>query len=354
VLGLGVGAAAGLAAPAVARAQLPIAWRMATPWPRNMPGFWAAAERIAASITAMSGGRLAVVAHPAGELVPPGAIFDAVGGGDAELGHAAAHHWLAKNPAFQFFSGVPFGLTAQEHEGWIRFGGGQKLWERAYGPHGVLPFLAGNTGPQAGGWFSREIRGAIDFQGLKIRMTGPGAEVLRRLGAVTVDIPPSDIFPAMQSGQLDAAEWVGPWNDLAFGFHKIARFYYLPSFHEPGAALELIANAEAFASLDTGLQAVIRTAAAAASAETFADFTYHNAIAHELIATRTNAVILPLPEPVIRALGETAAVATQEAAASSQLARTIHASYRDHLAKAVAYSRAVDRVTLAQRELGLK
>lgn len=355
MLGLGAAAAVGLvAAPHVARAAEDRKWRLATPWPRGLPGFWAAAERLARSITEMSGGRLQVTAHAAGELVPPARIFNAVAEGAVELGHASPDRWLEVDPVFQIFSGLPFGLTATEHEGWIRYGGGQEMWERAYAPHGVVPFLAGNTGTQAGGWFRREIRNASDFRGLKIRMSGAGAEILRRLGAEIVDIPPSDIFPAMQTGLLDATEWVGPWNDLAFGIHNVARFYYLPAFHETGTALELIANAEAWRKLEPDLKAVLKGAAAAASAETQSAFNYHNAVALELIATRTNAVILPLPDSIMRTLDRTAAVVIQEIAASSQLGRTAHASYREARGRAVAYSLAVDEVALLQRQQALK
>ena len=350
VLALGGAAAIGFAAPAVAQTNPePAVWTMATPWPRKLPGFFSAAERLAASITAMSGGRLQITAYPAGERVSPKKIFDAVSEGTVELAHSSARHWSDRNPAFQFFTGVPFGLTAPEHAGWIAFGGGQTLWEQAYSPYGIQPFLTGNTGPQGGGWFRREIRKPEDFRGLKFRIAGLGAETLRLLGASPVDIPPSDIFPAMQSGQLDGTEWVGPWNDLAFGLHKLARYYYLPAFHEVSSALELIVNVDALKALTPDLQDIVRRAAMAACAQTYADFTYHNALALDLIETKTPTVVSAFPDNVIRALGEASAQVAEDLAITSRFAQTVHTSYFDYLAKAVAYTSVSDLVALRQR-----
>ncbi|VAW16419.1 TRAP transporter solute receptor, unknown substrate 6 [hydrothermal vent metagenome] len=351
VLALGGAATIGLATPAIAQTTPEsILWRMATPWPRKMPGFFAAAERLAGSITAMSGGRLKVTAYPAGKEVAPAKIFNAVSEGTIELAHASAHLWADKNPAFHYFTGMPFGLTASEHAGWIYFGGGQALWEQAYSSYDVLPFLAGNTGPQAGGWFQREIRNPEDFKGLKFRISGLGADVLRHLGAKPVALPPSDIFPAMQSGQLDGTEWVGPWNDLVFGFHKLARYYYLPAFQKIGSALELIVNAEAFGALTSDLRDIVRRAAMAASAETCADFTYNNALALDLIDTRTSTIISAFPDNVIRALGEASAQIADDLGATSRFSRTVHSSYFGYLGKAVPYSGASDLFTLRQRQ----
>lgn len=343
-----------LAAPAKVGAQNPVMWRMATPWPRNTPGVFASASRLAESITLMSGGRLQVSAHPAGEIVPPNKIFDAVSDAKVEMGHGSAHYWRERDPAFQFFTGLPFGLTAKEHAGWLYFGGGQGLWEQAYGPFGVIPFLAGNSGTQAGGWFVNEIRKPEDLHGLKFRISGMGADVMKLLGAVPVDIPPSDIFPAMRSGEMGGAEWFGPWNDLAFGFHKLARYYYLPGFHEISAALELTVNAAAFAKLEPALQEIVRRAAMAAANETLADFTYHNALSLELIETKTSAIVHAFPPAVLKAFGDASAQATEELGAANRLARTTKISYFAYLSKAVTYTRASEIPALVQRAESLK
>ncbi|NLH83251.1 MAG: TRAP transporter substrate-binding protein, partial [Phyllobacteriaceae bacterium] len=236
-LGAATLAAGSLAAPAIVRAEEKLNWKMVTSWPKNSPGVGVNAQRLADSITAMSNGRLTVQLYAAGELVPAFECFDAVSSGAAEMAHGSPYFWQGKEKAFHFFTGIPFGLFANEHMGWIWFGGGQALWEKAYAPFGVQPFYCGSSGPQAGGWFRKEIKTVDDFKGLKMRIAGLGGEVLRRLGVNVVLLPPGEIFQAMQSGTIDAAEWVGPWNDLAFGLFRVAKNYYMPSFFEFGPAL---------------------------------------------------------------------------------------------------------------------
>jgi len=348
VLALGAAASVGLATPALGQANPePITWTMATPWPRKSPGYFSSAERLATSITAMSGGRLQVKAYASGEKIAPEKLFNAVSEGTVELGHSSAHLWSGINPAFQFFTGVPFGLTAPEHAGWIRYGGGQALWDKAYAAHGIKPFLAGNTGAQAAGWFRREIRNPEDFNGLKIRLSGLGASIVRHLGAVPVDLPPSEIFPAMQTEKVDAVKWAGPWNDLTFGLHKLARYYYLPAIDDVGSAFELI---EAFASLPADLRAIVRKAVSAAAAETSAEFTYNNIVALDLLETKTSTIVGPFPDTVVRALGEASAEVVDNIAATSRFARAIQSSYFGYLSKVVDYTRASEFILLQHRQ----
>ena len=272
------GAAAGaLAMPALARADGAIEWKMATAWPKGAPGVGVNAQRLADRIGAMSGGRLTVKLFGAGELVPPFEVFDAVSQGTCEMGHGTPYYWQGKNPVFHYFTGVPFGMMAPEMAGWLQFGGGQALWEEAYAPFGVMPFYAGSSGVQAGGWFRRQVNSLDDLKGLKFRIAGLGGEVMRRLGASVVLTPPGEIFTAMKNNTIDAAEWVGPWNDIAFGLNKAARYYYLPAFHEAGPALELTVNRAKFESLAPDLKDIVRGAAMASAAEPLADFTFHNA-----------------------------------------------------------------------------
>ena len=232
IAGGAAGAAAGLAAPA--RAQERFRWTMVMPWPRNTPGVGVAADRFAKRVATMSGGRLEIRLYAAGELVPPFEGLDAVQRGTADIAHGTPYYWVGKAPALHFFTGVPFGLTAPELAAWIAYGDGGTLWREIYEPFGVIPFYAGSSGVQAGGWLKREITTVDDLKGLKFRIAGLGGEVMRRLGAVPELTPPGEIAAALLSGRLDAAEWIGPWNDLAFGLYKVAKFYYLPAFHEPG------------------------------------------------------------------------------------------------------------------------
>ena len=197
-------------------------WKLVTSWPKNFPGLGTAPERFAEQVEQLSGGRLTIKVYGAGELVPALQVFDAVSQGTAEMGHSGAYYWKGKASAAQFFTSVPFGLTAQEMNGWIQYGGGQALWEEVYAPFNLLPLPGGNTGVQMGGWFNKEINSVDDLKGLKMRIPGLGGEVLARAGGTPVTLPGGEIFTSLQTGTIDATEWVGPYNDLAFGLYKVA------------------------------------------------------------------------------------------------------------------------------------
>src|SRR5437588_1311899 len=201
--------AGALAAPSVARAQTR-RWRMVTSWPKRLPGPGLSAERVAERIAALSGGRLQISVHAAGEFVPAFEVLDAVGGSVAEMGHTAAFYWQGKQAAAAYYTTVPFGLTPLEHVAWVDAGGGQALWDELYLPFGVKPFMGGNTGVCMGGWFRREVKSLADMRGLKLRTLGLGGEVYRRLGVTPQTTPPAEILVSLQSGVIDGAEFVGP------------------------------------------------------------------------------------------------------------------------------------------------
>lgn len=224
--------------PDSAPAKEVIEWRLATSWPKNFAGLGMAPERFAKLVNDMSHGRLQIHVYGAGELMPAFAVFDGVSQGKVQMAHAASYYWKGKAPASQFFSSIPFGMTAQEMNGWLHYGGGMALWEEVYRPFGIIPLAGGNTGMQMGGWFNKPINTIADFKGLKIRMPGLGGEVLKRVGAVPVNMAGRELYGALQTGSIDAAEWVGPVNDLAFGLHKVAKYYYYPGWHEPGSNME--------------------------------------------------------------------------------------------------------------------
>ncbi|MCB1476433.1 MAG: TRAP transporter substrate-binding protein, partial [Rhodobiaceae bacterium] len=234
-LASGAVAASALATPAISQGKMEL--KMVTTWPKNFPGLGTGAQRVADRITAMTEGRITVKLYAAGELVPPFESFDAVSQGTADMYHGADYYWQGKHKGFNFFTAVPLGLTANELDGWVNHGGGQALWDELAGGFNVKPLMAGNTGVQMGGWFAKEIKSLEDLKGLKFRMPGLGGEVLRQLGASVVALPGGEIFPALQSGAIDGTEWVGPWNDMAFGFYKVVKYYYWPGFHEPGSGL---------------------------------------------------------------------------------------------------------------------
>lgn len=274
--GVAATAAAAASFPKPAISQGRMEWRMVTTWPKNFPGLGVSAERIAQRISEMTDGRLTVRVFAAGELVPPFESLDAVISGSAEMCHSAAYYWQNKSKALNFFTGVPFGFTANEMSAWIRYLGGQELWDEVYAQFGVKAFMSGNTGIQAGGWFRNEINTVADLNGLKFRTPGLGGEVWQRLGVTVVNLPAGEIFPALQSGALDAAEFVGPYNDLALGFYQVAKNYYTPSFIEPGLATELVVNKQMYDELPADLQRIIEIAAQADYEQTTAEFAARN------------------------------------------------------------------------------
>jgi TRAP-type mannitol/chloroaromatic compound transport system substrate-binding protein len=350
VLGFGLAASALVAAPA--RAAEAVVWNMATAWPKDTPGVYSNARRLAAMIGAMSGGRLTVRVYAAGELAPAASVFDAVSERRAELGHGASYYWEKKDKAFHFFTGVPFGLTAVEHTAWLYFGGGLALWERAYQPFGVIPFYAGSTGPQAAGWFGKEIRALEDFRGVRMRAAGLGAEVFRRLGATIVTVPFDQIPAAFADGRLNAAEWIGPWSDLAMGLNQAAGFYFMPGFSELGPAIELIANREAFVALPSDLQEIVRRAAMASATETLAEFTYNNIVALRTLTDR-GVEIRSFPVAVQKSAAQEAAAILDELATASPIAAEVHQSFVAYRHRAAEYCRTGELAALKIREVAL-
>ena len=300
-------------------------WKMVTAWPKNYPGLGTAANRLAERVATMSNGRLTIKVYAGGELVPPLEVFDAVSRGTAELGHGAAYYWKGKVPAAQFFTAVPFGLSTSEMNAWLSKGGGQALWDEAYAPYGVKPMVVGNTGMQMGGWYNKEINTLDDLKGLKIRMPGLGGEVLSRLGATTVNLPGGEVFTALQSNAIDATDWVSPYNDLAFGLHKAAKFHYYPGWQEPQAVLELLINQKALDSLPADLQAILTEAARAASQDMMDDYVYHNALALDELKQQ-GIQLKRFPDEVLDAMQRESSLVLGDLAAQSELNGRIWAS----------------------------
>ena len=209
-------------------------WRLVTSWPKNYPGLGMAPERIADLVEEMSDGQMTITVYGAEEQVPAFGVFDAVSSGSHQMGHSGGYFWKGKVPAAQFFTSVPFGLTADEINAWVNRGGGLELWREIYEPFNIYPIPAGNTGTQMFGWFNKEINSLEDVKGLKMRIPGIGGEVLKEAGGIPVTLPGGELFTALQTGVIDATEWVGPYNDLTFGFHQAAKYYYYPGWHEPG------------------------------------------------------------------------------------------------------------------------
>lgn len=347
----GGAAASTLAAPAIAQDRYE--WTMVMPWPANAPGVGVNAVRLANYITEMTDGRLTITPYGAGELVPPFECFDAVQSGSADCFHGTPYYWVSKSQAFHLFAGVPFGFSAVDLTGWLYFGGGYELWDEAYGAFGIKPFYVGSSGTQAGGWFRQEVNSLDDLRGLRIRYAGLGGEVMRRLGAAVVLTPPGEIFAAMQSGNVDAAEWVAPWNDMAFGLHQVADYYYLPAFHEPGPSLELSINADRWNELPDDLKAIVRHACGSSATESLADFHYHNVEALRPLVEEHGVQIRRFPDEVIAEIGRVGLELMQELAASDAEFGHVWESYYAHLLKAARYDLLMEGTMFQQRAAAL-
>jgi TRAP-type mannitol/chloroaromatic compound transport system substrate-binding protein len=323
---------------------------MVTSWPKRLPGPGMSAERVAERIATLSGGRLQVTVHAAGELVPPLEVLDAVGGTVAEMGHTAAFYWQGKQPAAAYYTTVPFGLIPMEHVAWVDAGGGQALWDELYAPFGVKPFMGGNTGVCMGGWFRRELKGLDDLKGLKIRSLGLGGEVFRRLGATPQTTPPGEILTSLQSGVLDAAEFVGPGTDIALGLYRVAPNYYGPGFNKPNGTGECIVNLKAWAALDAETKAIVAHACAAEASFALSEMDRLNAEALAALTERYNVKLQTFSADIVAAARKQAADVMGELSARSDIARRIGESYAGFRSRTAAWSRVSLKAVLEARD----
>ena len=306
-------------------------WRLITTWPKKFPGLGLAPENFADLVNKMSNGRMQITVYGANELAPALGVFDAVSGGSVEMGHGAAYYWKGKIPASAFFTSVPFGMNAQEFNGWIHYGGGLELWRETYAPHNLIPFAGGNTGVQMGGWFNKEINSLEDISGLKMRIPGYGGEVFSRAGGSAVNIPGGELYTSLQSGVIDATEWVGPYNDLAFGFHQIAKYYYYPGWHEPGPSLEFIIHKPTYEALPEDLQSIIETAARAINQDMLDEYTARNQSALAELLEKHQVELRRFPEDVIAKLRTMSFELYDETAEKDAHFAKVYANYRAFL-----------------------
>ena len=340
--------ASALAAPAIAQGKREL--KLVTTWPKGFPGLGTGAQRFADSVTAASGGRITVKLYAAGELVPPFESFDAVSQGTADMYHAAEYYWQGKHKAFNFFTAVPFGLTANEMDAWINHAGGQELWDELSAQFNLKAFPCGNTGVQMGGWFNKEINSVEDLKGLKMRMPGLGGEVLRRLGATAVTLPGGEIFPSLQSGAIDATEWVGPWNDLAFGFYKVTKYYYHPGFHEPGSTLAVGINKDVWDSFSPEDQQLIRACALAENNLSWAEFNAKNADSLDTLLTRHGVQLREFSDDVYAAFGKASQEVLEETAQVDDLSKRVYDSFAEFRRKSMGWSELADAGYMRKRK----
>ncbi|CAA0115289.1 Monocarboxylate 2-oxoacid-binding periplasmic protein [BD1-7 clade bacterium] len=319
--------------------QAVIEWKMTTSWPKGFPGLGTAPELFAEKVREMSDGRLVVKVFGAKEIVPPLGVFDAVASGSVEAGHTGAYYWKGKSPATVFFTTIPFGMTAQEMNSWLHYGGGIELWRELYAPFNLVPMAGGNSGVQMAGWFNREINSIDDLKGLKMRIPGLAGEVFSRAGGTAVNIAGGDLYTSLKTGVIDATEWVGPYNDLAMGFHEVAKYYYYPGWHEPGSTMELIVNKDAYEALPDDLKAIVQTAARAVNQDMLDEFTARNNVALKQLIDEHGVELRRLPDDVLGRLKHISDDVVAELVASDPMAQKIYASYSRFAETARDYNR---------------
>ncbi len=302
-------------------------WKMVTTWPANFPIFQEGAENFANNVRIMSRGRLDIHVYAGGELVPPLQVFDAVSQGAIEMGHGSPYYWAGKVPEAQFFSSVPFGMTARGMNAWLYYGGGLELWREVYAPYSVIPFPMGNTGMQMGGWFNKKIESLDDIRGLRMRIPGLGGKVIKHAGGNPVLMAGGEIYTALERGTIDATEWVGPFHDLRLGLNRAAKYYYYPGWHEPGTMFELIVNQNKWNELPDDLKQIIDVAAAAISEKIYAQMEFNNQAALGQIRANKNIELLEFPRDVLDELQRLTKITLDEEAAASPAFQKVYEAY---------------------------
>ena len=303
-------------------------WKMVTTWPPGFPVLQEGAERFAQNIKDMSNGRLDIKVYAGGELIPPLQTFDAVSQGTVEMGHGSAYYWAGKVPEAQFFSTVPFGMTARGMNAWLYDGGGLELWREVYKPFHVVPFPLGNTGVQMGGWFNKEINSLDDIKGLKMRIPGLGGKVFAKAGGNPILLAGSEVYTALERNTIDATEWIGPYHDQRLGLYRAAEHYYYPGWHEPGTVLELTINQRAWDSLPADLQAIVSNAAMAENVRMLSEMEQKNMAALQELKDRPKVQIHRFPDDVLAKLKILTDETLAEEAANDPEFKRIYEAYQ--------------------------
>src|SRR5262245_53616480 len=342
------GAALSFPAPAIAQGIRRL--KMVTDWPDG-PGFYPSARRFAQTVEVATGGRIKIEVFLAGAFVRPFETFDAVSAGVADMYHTYEGSFVKKSPAFQCVAAMPFGFTADELFAWIQYGGGQELWDELSGQFNIKSLLCTNTGCQMGGWFTREVTSPEGFRGLRYRMAGPGAEVLRRMGAIAVVLPGGEIMQTLKSGAIDGTEWVGPWLDMAMGLHTIATYYYYPGFHEPSAGSTVGINRGVWESLDASDRRLFEAAAAAEYARSLAEFNTNNALSLQKLRDEGTIKILKFDDSILKVFREISKEVVAEIGSGDELSKKIYRSYQQFHASITNWSNIAEHAVLGSRGL---
>ena len=351
----GGGLAAILAAGAApAYSQQRKEWRMQMTWPKNMVGLSSTANLLADFVTKASGGTLSIRVFGAGEIVPAFQTMDAVANGTFQMGHGYPTYWAGQVPAVNFLGPLPFGITTQEQNAWLYYGGGLALAEKVYAKLGVKMFPSGNTSVQSAGWYNKEIKTVSDFKGLKMRVGGIGGKVMQALGATPISMALGEAPQAMQSGAIDAIEFVGPLNDMAFGLHKVAKFYYWPGWLEPCGMLDCFVNQAAWDALSAEHKEILRVGNIYANQMGLSEFVAKNAVAYNQLVGEHKVQVREFTDDTLRAIGETAYKVLEAEAAKDALSKEVFASIMKFRREAMPYTRISEFEFMRARNLSMK
>lgn len=343
----GVAAATALAAPAIAQERIEVA--MVTTWPRDFPGLGTGAQRFAQRLSDLSDGRIKVDYFAGGERVKPFDSFDEVASGNAQMYHAADYYWKGKHPGWAYYTAVPFGFVYSEINAWVRWGGGQELWDELAGEFGLKCLPCGNTGVQMGGWFRKEINSVDDLKGLKMRIPGLGGDVMAKLGASPVSLPGSQIYENLVSGAIDATEWVGPWNDSFMKFYEAAKYYYYPGMHEPASMLAVGINAKFWDGLSKSDKLLVEAAASMENDVMMAEYNAKNGEALTKLINEQGVQLKVFNDDIYDSFGEAAEEVFEEVRDHSKLAAQIHDSFIKARREIGAWMNISDQEYLRQR-----
>lgn len=318
-------------------------------WPRDFPGLGTGAQRVAQRIADATEGRIQVEYFAAGERVGAFDSFDEVSSGNAQAYHAADYYWKGKHPGWAYFTAVPFGFTYTEMNAWIRFGGGQELWDELAADFGLKCVMSGNTGCQMGGWFRKEINSADDLKGLKMRIPGLGGDVIAKLGGSPVSIPGGQIYENLVSGAIDATEWVGPWNDSFMKFYEAAKYYYYPGFHEPGSMLALGMNKKFWDGLTKNEQVIIESAAGMENDMMMAEYNMKSGSALTKLIKEQGVQLRQFSDDVYDSFYNAAEEVFEGVRSHSPLAKKIDDSFKAARTDLAGWTKISDQAYLAQR-----
>ena len=305
-----------------------VRWRLASSFSRSLDTIYGAAEVLSSRLKALTDGNFEILTYPGGELVPPLEVLGSVQNRTVEMGHSASYYFIGKNPALAFDCTVPFGLTARQYNAWVYYGGGMDLLRDLFSDFNILNLPGGNTGTQMGGWFNVEVDSRDDMNGLKMRIPGLGGSVMSEMGGNTQVLPSGEIYPSLERGAIDAAEWVGPYDDEKLGFHEVAQYYYYPGWWEPGPALTFYVNRDAYDSLPTGYQEALKTAAAEANLRMMAEYDHRNPAALDRLLDK-GTTLRRFPDAVMERAQEITTQLLEDNASGNPQYRKIYEAYKE-------------------------